>query len=366
MTTLLFTHPACERHRTGPGHPERPERLRALRRAIDESRLTDLIDAPEAPAVARDLLEDVHLRSYIARVETMAGQGGGWLDPDTPVGPESAHAAGHAAGAAQRAAETLCAGDASRAFVMVRPPGHHALPDRGMGFCLYNNAAVAAVAARRAGRQRVMIVDWDVHHGNGTQAIFWRDAGVLFFSAHQEFWYPGTGASDEIGEGSGEGFTVNVPLPAQTGDGGYDELFTEVVLPLASTFKPDFFIVSAGYDAHHADPLGGMALTARGFGRLTHMLDAAAQSLRAPLLAVLEGGYDLQALSASVVATLEVLTGQTAAGAAADETSARTPSGGTVVAGISASGAPPTETAPAAIRPRLRAARRRLMAHWRI
>jgi len=346
MSVLYVTHPACERHITGRGHPERPARLTAIRRAIDESGLTDLVDLSEPPPVDRELLDAVHVRSYVARVEDMAQRGGGWLDADTPVSPDSALAASHAAGAAQRAAEALCKGEATRAFVTVRPPGHHALPDRGMGFCLFNNVAVAAVAARRAGRERMMIVDWDVHHGNGTQAVFWRDPGILFVSLHQEFWYPGTGPVEEVGEGPGEGFTVNVPLPAETGDGGYEEAFGEVVLPLASAYRPDFLIVSAGYDGHFADPLGGMVLTARGFGRLTRLLDEAARATEAPLLAVLEGGYDLEALGASTVATLEALTGRTAWGIAAED--------------------PPGEVAPAAIRSRLRAARRVILSHWRI
>jgi acetoin utilization deacetylase AcuC-like enzyme len=346
MTALLFTHPTCERHLTPPGHPERPERLRAVRRAFTESGLAEEVATIEAPAVSDDLLDAVHHRAYVARVDTLAAGGGGWLDADTAVGPESAGAARHAAGAAQRAAEALCAGEAGRAYVSVRPPGHHALPDRGMGFCLFNNAAIAAVAARRAGRQRVMVVDWDVHHGNGTQAIFFRDPSVLFVSLHQEYWYPGTGAVEEVGEGPGEGFTVNIPLPAETGDGGYQEALDEVVLPLATVWRPDFLIVSAGYDAHFADPLGGMVVTARGFGRLAGLLDEAARAADAPLLAVLEGGYDLEALGASAVATLEVLAGRTGWGMPNE--------------------AAPPEAPPGAIRPRLRAARRVVLQHWRV
>jgi acetoin utilization deacetylase AcuC-like enzyme len=346
VTALYLTHPSSERHRTGIGHPERPERLRAIRRAIDESGLEDLSPLDDPPDVEGDLLESIHTRAYIARVEAMAAHGGGWLDADTPVGPDSAVAARHAAGAAQKAAELLCAGEAQRAFVTARPPGHHALPDRGMGFCLFNNAAIAAAAARRHGRQRVLVVDWDVHHGNGTQAAFWRDPTALFVSLHQEYWYPGTGTLEEVGEGAGEGFTLNVPLPAEAGDGGYEEVFSEVVLPLASAWRPDFFIISAGYDAHFADPLGGMVLTARGFGRLARLLDEAARSAGAPLLAVLEGGYDLDALGASVVATLEALTGRTAWGVAAE--------------------AAPAEISPSVIRSRLKAVRQVALTHWRI
>lgn len=355
MTALLLGHPACERHLTGPGHPERPQRLVAIRRAIEASGLGETIPWVTAPQVDRDVLESVHAPSYIAGIEATARHGGGWLDPDTAVGPESDVAALHAAGAAQRAAETLSAGEAGRAFVAVRPPGHHASADRGMGFCLFDNVAVAAVAARRAGRERVMIVDWDVHHGNGTQAIFWRDPSVLYVSLHQEYWYPGTGAVEELGEGPGEGFTVNVPLPAETGDGGYGDVFAEVVLPLAAAFRPDFLAISAGYDAHASDPLGGMVLTTAGFGRLTQLLDGAARAVDAPLLAVLEGGYDLDALGDSVVATLGVLAGRSA------------PEPGPAGQGAAAvGGTGPREAAPAAIRARLRAIRRLLLAHWRI
>lgn len=346
MTTLLVSHPACELHQTGPGHPERPERLRAIRRAVDESGLTDLVEAADVRPVSVDILNTVHLRSYTSTLEAVAERGGGWLDPDTVVSPESARAAALAAGAAQRAAEALCAGEAARAFVMVRPPGHHALPDRGMGFCLFNNVAVAAVTARRLGKERIMVVDWDVHHGNGTQAVFWRDPGVLVASVHQEYWYPGTGALEEIGEGPGEGFTVNIPLPAETGDRGYEDVFTEAVLPLVSAYTPQFLILSAGYDAHFADPLGGMVLTARGFGRLAALLDEAARACGAPLMAVLEGGYDLEALAASVVRTLEVFTGRTAWGVAEEDA--------------------PREAPPAVIAARLRAVRHVLLTYWRI
>lgn len=346
MITLLVSHPACDRHQTGPGHPERPDRLRAVRAAIEDSGLTDGVRFEEAPGVSRELLDAVHHRDYVARIEAIAAQGGGWLDADTRVGIESASAASFAAGASQYATEALCAGEAPRAFVAVRPPGHHALPDRGMGFCLFNNAAIAATAARRAGRQRVMIVDWDVHHGNGTQTVFWRDPAVLTVSLHQEFWYPGTGTLDEVGEGPGEGFCVNVPLPAETGDGGYEEGFAEVVLPLAAAFKPELVIISAGYDAHFADPLGGMVLTSGGFGRLARMVDEAAQAQGAPLVAILEGGYDLDALGASVVATLEALTGRSAWRTTREEA--------------------PRETPPAVVRARLRDARRVLQQHWRI
>ncbi len=351
MRLSLHTHPSCERHLTAPGHPERPQRLRAVRQAIEPTDLVDVITWVESPEVDEDLLSSVHTSGYIAEIGRIAHNGGGWLDPDTAVSAESDVAARHAAGAAQQAAEALCKREVDRAFVPVRPPGHHALPDRGMGFCLLNNAAIGGAAARRAGRERVMIVDWDVHHGNGTQAIFWRDPSVLYVSLHQEYWYPGTGAIEEIGEGPGEGFTVNVPLPAETGDGGYGDVFEEVVLPLVSAYHPELLIISAGYDAHTDDPLGGMVVTAAGFGRLASLLDGAARSIGAPVLAVLEGGYDLAALGESVIATLRVLAGRPA------------PQPVPVSPGVSAS---TREAAPAAIRSRIRAVRRLLLNHWKI
>ncbi|MGQ0551190.1 MAG: histone deacetylase family protein [Armatimonadota bacterium] len=352
MNVPLYTHPVCERHLTGPGHPERPQRLRAIRQAIDASDLAETVTWVESPQVDRELLTSAHASAYVATIERIAKDGGGWLDPDTAVSAQSDVAALHAAGAAQQAAEALCTRQVGRAFVAVRPPGHHALPDRGMGFCLFNNAAIAAAAARRAGLARVMVVDWDVHHGNGTQAIFWRDPSVLYVSLHQEYWYPGTGAIEEIGEGPGEGFTVNVPLPAETGDGGYTDVFEEIVLPLVSAYRPELVIISAGYDAHEDDPLGGMVVSTAGFGRLAHLLDGGARAIDALVLGVLEGGYDLAALGESVVATLTVLAGRPA------------PQPGPAAPGGPARAA--REASRAAIRGRIRAVRSLLLAHWRI
>jgi len=346
VSVLFVTHPSSERHQTGRGHPERPQRVVAVQRAVEAAGLLDHLTPLEAPEVDRELLEIVHAKSYIQTVERLAQGGGGWLDADTAVSVDSPAAALHAAGGAQRAAEAVCAGEASGAFVAVRPPGHHALPERGMGFCLFNNAAIAAAAARRAGRERVMIVDWDVHHGNGTQAVFWRDPSVVFVSLHQEYWYPGTGEIEEAGEGPGEGHTVNIPLPAGTGDGGYADVFAEIVLPLFSAFRPDMLVVSAGYDAHESDPLGGMVVTSAGFGHLTRALAGAAAGAGTPVVAVLEGGYDLPALGASVVATLEALAGRTPTGPTPREA--------------------PAEMSAMAIASRVRAVRRMVLNHWRI
>ncbi len=248
------------------------------------------------------------------------------LDPDTFVGPHSYEVALAAAGGAVAAVSAVAEGRAASAFALVRPPGHHALPDRGMGFCLFNNAALAAVAARdRCGLRKILLVDWDVHHGNGTQEIFWRDRTVLYLSTHQENWYPWTGSWEEVGEGEGEGFTLNIPLPPETGDEGYRLVFEEVVVPMADAYQPDLVLVSAGYDAHFADPLSAMLVTAAGFRTMTELAVDAARHGAGRLAAVLEGGYDLPGLSTSVVATLEVLTRRTARTVAPDHRFAEAP-----------------------------------------
>lgn len=302
----LVTHPDYARHLTGPGHPERPERLAAVLGMLAGDEWDAHLLRIEPEPVEPHLLNAVHGGRYIEHVRALAASGGGHLDPDTVVSPASydvaLRAAGGAVAAVQQAAATK-----GHAFALVRPPGHHARPTHGMGFCLFNNVACAAEAARGLGMARVFILDWDVHHGNGTQEIFYRQSGVLYCSLHQEYWYPGTGAIEETGEGDGAGFTVNLPLPAGTGDEGYRHAFEEVILPLIQSFAPDLLLVSAGYDAHHADPLGGMLLTASGFAALTRLVLAC---YGGPVAAILEGGYDLAALSRSVAATLGVLAGR--------------------------------------------------------
>jgi len=311
---LLVTSPVFLRHQTPPDHPERPERLTAILDALRESGLAESVRQTEDVApVARDLLAAVHHPEYIDEVARVARQGGGFLDPDTFVSPSSFDVALAAAGGAVYAVDEVLGGRASAAFALLRPPGHHALPDRGMGFCLFNNAAVAATAARDRHRlRRILILDWDVHHGNGTQTIFYRDPTVLYISTHQENWYPGTGHWDEVGAGEGEGFTLNIPLPAETGDEGYRLIFEEVAVPLVQAYRPELLLVSAGYDAHFADPLSGMLVTAAGFRTLADLAVGAARRVESRFAAVLEGGYDLPGLSTSVVATLEVLTQRSA------------------------------------------------------
>ena len=304
---ILLVHPDYRRHVTPAGHPERPARIEAIEARLARTPLWELPRRTPEP-VTDEVLTSVHTRAYVERVRDLAASGGGALDPDTAVGPASDGIARLAAGGALGAVDAVLAGDAPVAMALVRPPGHHARPSVGMGFCLFNNAALAARhALERYPVERVFILDWDVHHGNGTQEAFYHDPRVVFCSLHQEHWYPGTGALAETGEGPGEGACVNIPLPAGIGDGGYEYLWEEVVLPLLRAVAPGLILVSAGFDAHHADPLGGMLLTASGFGRLAAMVRDAAG--RAPIAVVLEGGYDLDGLSYSVAAALEGLTG---------------------------------------------------------
>jgi len=304
----LITHPEYRRHLTAPGHPERPERLDAIEALLRRTPLWDAVAHPEPAPADEEMLARVHTRSYIGLVRETAASGGGYLDPDTPVAPPSYAVARRAAGGAVLAVDTVADKEGGTAFALLRPPGHHAGAAEGRGFCLFNNAALAARhALDTRGARRVFILDWDVHHGNGTQEIFYREPAVVFCSLHQEAWYPGTGALEETGEGPGEGATINIPLPAGVGDGGYAHVFEEIVLPLLRAVAPSLVVISAGFDAHHADPLGGMMLTARGFGRLAGLVREAAGTT--PVAALLEGGYDLDALAHSVAATLEALTG---------------------------------------------------------
>lgn len=295
-------------HETGE-HPEKPQRLVSIMDALrDEGLLSDLVRIEPRPTTREELLA-VHTESHIKRVEQVALGGGGYLDPDTVLSPLSYQAALMAAGGTIRAVDFVVSGQVDRAFALVRPPGHHATPQRAMGFCLFNNVAVAArYAQANLGIKRVLIADFDVHHGNGTQDMFYADDSVLYFSTHEYPHYPGTGNYDEIGSGRGKGYIVNVPLPAQVGDKGYTRAFVEVLVPIARRFAPDLILVSAGYDGHWADPLAWMELTVNGFGALVGCLRDLAQELcSGRLVFSLEGGYNLKALSISVAATFSVL-----------------------------------------------------------
>ncbi len=293
-----YMHPLFEGHDPGYGHPERPARYAAVERAVAAA------GAPVEPAqeASRGDLEQVHDAAYLSAVERLAAFGGGHLDPDTAVNDVSFRAAVLASGAALAAVDAVIDGEIERAFCGGRPPGHHAERARAMGFCLINHAAVAAAHARRSSAARVAVLDWDAHHGNGTQAIFYDDPSVLYVSLHQWPFFPGTGAADERGAGAGEGATVNVPVPAGIGEADYLELFDQVALPAVRSFAPDLLIVSAGFDAHRDDPLCSLGLTAGAFARMTESV----ADIGSGQVFVLEGGYDLGALEESVLAVLTI------------------------------------------------------------
>jgi acetoin utilization deacetylase AcuC-like enzyme len=292
------------------GHPESPERLRAILRALEGAKILEDLQRVEPIPVDRGLLEQVHPPDYVKLVWQVSARGGGYLDADTYVNLASWEAACLAAGGAVEVTQAVLSGKINSGFALVRPPGHHAEHKRGMGFCLFNNVAIAAQSALNAGLDRILIVDFDVHHGNGTQDIFYETSQVLFFSVHQYPFYPGTGAANEIGVHAGEGYTVNVPLHAGIGDDGYRTVFEELLMPIAHRYQPDLILVSAGFDPHWADPLAGMRLSVRGFAQLVRILQALAGELcGGRLVLVLEGGYHLNALAQSVLACFQVLRG---------------------------------------------------------
>jgi acetoin utilization deacetylase AcuC-like enzyme len=305
---LVHTERFAE-HQTPPGHPERPERADVLDAVAARwrARGAEVVAPREA---TREQLLRVHEAEYLHRISQTAGRAMA-LDPDTYTSPESHEIALLAAGAAVDAVERVMGSSHRAAFALVRPPGHHAERDRAMGFCLLNNVAVAAAHARAMGAGKVAIVDYDVHHGNGTQHIFETDRKVLYISTHQYPYYPGTGAADEIGREAGRGFTVNLPLEVGAVDEDYQIAFSQVVLPVLRQFEPDLLIISAGFDAHERDPLGGMRLTTPAFAAMTSELRAVAdECCRGRIVAAVEGGYDLQALAASLDAAIDSLNGE--------------------------------------------------------
>jgi acetoin utilization deacetylase AcuC-like enzyme len=294
-----------DEHRPPAQHPERPERLAAARRAVQAlSADVELVSVP-ARAATDDELARVHTPAYIEQLGRTAGKWS-YFDEDTYVAPESATAARRAAGAGVELVDALLTGRAKRGVALLRPPGHHARPSGAMGFCLLNNVAVAAAHARTRGVKRVLILDFDVHHGNGTQEAFYADPSVAFVSLHQFPFYPGTGSVKESGTGEGRGFTVNVPLSAGAGDEVYAAAFSRLVAPLASEYAPELVLLSAGFDAHRADPLAEMRLSADGYGALMQTFVATLPP-ETPIGMVLEGGYDLEALEQSLRAALSGL-----------------------------------------------------------
>ncbi|MBI4865654.1 MAG: histone deacetylase [Candidatus Wallbacteria bacterium] len=308
METIAFYYsPKFLEHHPGRGHPEESDRLQAVLARLPELPLTRIEPEP----VPRSQLLAVHSEAHLAGLEAVHARGGGALDPDTAMSAGSWPAALLAAGAAAQAVElVLSHAGPRRAFCAVRPPGHHATRERAMGFCLLNNVAVAAARALTLGLSRVAIVDFDVHHGNGTQEIFYEEGRVLYVSTHQYPYYPGTGAARETGLGAGAGKTLNLPLPAGAADAAYREVLANALLPALEAFAPELLLLSAGFDAHEADPLGGLALTTSMFGELTRALVGVAERYAAgAVVSCLEGGYDRPALGACVAAHLAALAG---------------------------------------------------------
>ncbi len=316
--TLILHDDLMLGHEQGPRHPESPARLRAIRERLLASPVPGV--RWEAPhAASREQVLRLHSAEFVAEVDAARGRRAR-LDPDVALCPASVDAAYLAAGAGIDAVEALVHGAARRAFALVRPPGHHAERGRAMGFCVFSNVALAAEHARVAlGCARVLVVDWDVHHGNGTQHLFERRGDVLVFNTHQHPHYPGTGAAHEVGRDGGRGFTVNVPLPAGVGDAEYAAAFSQILVPIAEAFAPSLILVSAGFDAHRDDPLGEMEVSADGFARLCGVVCDLADRLCGGRVALfLEGGYDLAGLAESVHACARVLAGETPPGPAGD------------------------------------------------
>ena len=293
-------------HRAPAGHPERPARAEAVRDALVAARIAERGSHVITRAATDEELARVHGAAYLDHLVRVVPGNTGWLDPDTYYSPGTWDAVRTAAGSVSQLALDVMSGQFARGLAVVRPPGHHATRDQAMGFCLINNVAAAAAAARAAGAGRVAILDWDVHHGNGTQDIFWNDPSVMYLSVHQFPYYPGTGAPTELGGPAARGATVNVGLPSGSGDSDYAAVFDHVLVPALASFRPDLVLVSAGFDAFEDDPLAGMRVTRAGFAAMAKRMRAAADRVsEGRIVAVLEGGYDLSGLAWGMTETLE-------------------------------------------------------------
>ena len=292
------------------GHPESPERLKVMYQMLEEKEMKEIIEVVKPRAATREELEMVHSPKYIDLIASTAGKPYYRLDMDTSTCAKSYEAALFAAGGLLELIKAVMEGKPNNGFAMVRPPGHHAERDRAMGFCLFNNVAIGAYyALKNFSLERILIADWDVHHGNGTQNSFYEDSRVLYFSTHRYgFFYPGTGAATEVGRGKGEGFNVNVPLSTGGNDSDYGNIFEKILKPIALEYQPQLVLVSAGFDTHCDDPLGGMEVTEKGFARMTQILMEIADTTAQGKLAItLEGGYDVSGQSRSVKAVLKEL-----------------------------------------------------------
>jgi acetoin utilization deacetylase AcuC-like enzyme len=310
LPTALIADPMSKRHLTGSGHPERPERFNAVLDSLKQSNFFARLAIMDARDATHEEIALCHTPAYIKTVEHDVETGAGELSTgDTVISAKSLDVAVRAVGSVLNAVDAVTGKKAKNAFCVVRPPGHHATPSRGMGFCIFNSVAIAArYAQKKIGLDRIMIADWDVHHGNGTQDIFYRDGSVFFFSTHQYPWYPGTGAAGETGEGAGKGTTLNCPLPAGSGFKEIGGAFRSNLLTTAERFRPDLVLVSAGFDSRMADPLGRFTLLDTDFAELTRLvLEIADKHAGGRLVSVLEGGYNLSGLGSAAAAHVGAL-----------------------------------------------------------
>jgi len=312
MRTGIIQDDLFLQHDTGTFHPERKERLISIKEGLRAYPHKDKLLQLKPRLASEAELQLIHPPSYIRNIQATAGKASTQLDPDTVASAMSYEVAQYAVGSLLALIDAVFAGEIGNGFAFVRPPGHHAEPNRSMVFCLFSNAAIgAAYALQKYKLSKVFVVDFDVHHGNGTQKAFYQRSDVLYVSTHQFPLYPGTGDFPEIGSGAGAGYTVNFPLPARTGDATYNLVFERAVVPIAESYRPNFVLVSAGYDAHIDDPLAGMEVTPNGFGGISQTLVALAEKLCAgKVVFLLEGGYDLKGLRESALKSLDILTGQ--------------------------------------------------------
>ncbi len=311
MRTVFLYHPKCLLHDTGAHHPERPYRLEAILRKLKQSKLIErvLFLEPEPNGEEIEWIREVHTKDYVDFIKTVSKKGFFYLDPDTVVSKGTFEAARLAVTCVLKGADLVMENNVENGFCAVRPPGHHAFSDKGSGFCIFNNVAIATkYLQKRYNLRKILILDWDLHHGNGTQQIFYKDRCVLYISLHLYPYYPGTGSDGEIGEGEGKGFNLNIPMGAGSTNSDYLKAFDNIIFPKAKDFKPEFILISAGFDGHKEDPLSGISLTEEGFYEMTRRVkDMAKELCNGRVLSILEGGYNLFSLAASVEAHLRGL-----------------------------------------------------------